>query len=399
MTAAEDLSEVVRSFLADQGSKARIHGTSKAGSLVIEQGLLTHFLGLKNLGARYRQAQGSTKALWLERMLVALRPIPEGSRRARLPGRLLPRLRLELAVEQQRVERGIVEQLHGLSAPDMLLASKPWAGGLAVLLAYEMAEEAVDVAEVHLKSWGIGYDEGYQIALESLRARPAPKPLEVSSGLFASTAADGFDAARLLLPELWADLKVRGKPVAMAPHQDALFITGADDDDALAHLASLALDLGQQPLGISAQTFVLESGKWQPWAPAAARPCARPLSLARLPETARAYERQKALLEAQAELERREEAVAPFVVLRDDDQELVSATVWIEGTEPLLAQAERIAFAAKPKAEGEETLRAVALPWDEAVALEGVTLEPTRHVPPRWRARGFPPLSALETDD
>jgi hypothetical protein len=289
--------------------------------------------------------------------------------------------------------------MHGLAAPDMLLASRPWVGGLSTLLAYEMAEEAVDVAEVHLKSWKVGFDEAFQIALASLRARPAPKPLEVASGLFASTAADGFDAARLLLPELWAGLKVRGTPVAMAPHQDALFITGADDDDALAHLASLALDLGQQPLGISAQTFALENGQWVAWAPAADRPCARPLELARLPEVARAYERQKALLEAQAELERREETVAPFVVLRDDERELVSATVWVEGTEPLLARAERIAFAARPRQAGDETLRAIALAWEEAIALPGVKLEPTRDVPERFRARGFPPMNLLETED
>lgn len=398
MTSADELSLAVREFLAAQGSQARFLGRSTGGSLVFEQGLCTHFLSLKQLGARYDKASGPARALWLERMLVALRPVPQGPVRARLPGRLLPRLRPTIAVEQQRTERGLVEQLHGLSAPDMLLASRPWLGGLSTLLAYEMAEEAVDVAEVHLKTWGVGLDEALAIALKSLESRPPPKPLEVASGLFASTAADGFDAARLLVPALWAGLKVRGKLVAMAPHQDALFLTGADDDDALAHLASLALDLGQQPLGISAQPFILENGAWAAWAPAASRPCARPLELARLPEVARAYDRQKALLEAEAEVERREEAVAPFVVLRDDDQQLVSATVWMEGTEPLLARADRIAFAARPTQPGDETLRAVALPWDEAVAMPGVSLEPTRHVPERFRARGFPPMKLLETD-
>lgn len=398
MTSAEELSQAVRDFLAAQGSQARFLGRSPGGSLVFEEGVRTHFLGLKHLGARYDKVGAAARPLWLERMLVGLRPIPSGPVRARLPGRLLPRLRPTIAVEQQRTERGLVEQLHGLAAPDMLLASRPWAGGLSTLLAYEMAEEAVDVAEVHLETWGLSLDEALAIARASLAARPPPPPLEVASGLFASTAADGFDAARLLLPELWAGLKVRGKLVAMAPHQDALFLTGADDDDALAHLASLALDLGQQPLGISAQPFILENGAWAAWAPAASRPCARPLELARLPEVARAYERQKALLEAEAEVERRDETVAPFVVLRDDDQSLVSATVWMEGTEPLLARADRIAFAARPSQPGDETLRAIALPWDEAVALPGVTLEPTRHAPARFRARGFPPMKLLEGD-
>ena len=399
MSAAEDLPHVVRDFLAAQGSKARIWGANKAGSLVIEQGLLTHFLGLKQLGGRYREAKGLAKTLWLERMLVALRPVPTEKRKERLTGRLLPRLRTEMAIEQQRIERTIVEQLHGLSAPDMLLAHRPWQGGLATLLAYEMAEEAVDVAEIHLEAWGVQFDEGLSIALKSLKDRPLPKPLEVASGLYASTAADGFDAARLLLPELWTEVKVRGKTVAMAPHQDALFITGTDDDDALSHLGQLALDLGQQPLGISAQLFVLESGGWKPWTPPADRGCSRPLAIARLPEIARAYERQKALLEAQAELERREEAVSPFVVLRDDEQDLVSATVWIEGTEPLLAKADRIAFAAKPSGTGDEPLKAIALAWDEAAALPGVKLERTRDVPERYRARGFPPAKLLESPD
>jgi hypothetical protein len=399
VSAAEDLSKVVREFLAAQGSQAKISGPTQAGSLVIEQGLLTHFLGLKNLGARYREAQGGAKNLWLERMLVALRPIPKGPRKERVAGRLLPRLRTEIAIEQQRTERGIVEQMHGLAAPDMLLAHRSWKGGLALLLAYEMAEEAVDVAEVHLQSWGLARDEAFELALQSLRSRPPPKPLEVAAGLFASTAADGFDAARILLPELWADLKVKGKLVAMSPHQDALFLTGSDDEEALEHVASLALDLGQQPLGISAQTFILEGKEWKPWSPEPARRSARALELARLPEIARAYERQKTLLEAQAELERREETISPFVVLRDDEKQLVSATVWIEGTEPLLAKAERIAFAAKPKPGEEESLRAVALPWDEALAIPGVSVERTKDVPERYRARGFPPMNLIEAED
>jgi hypothetical protein len=390
---------VVREFLAAQGSPARIVRSTPSGPVVIEQGLITHFVGLKALGARYRDAQGTAKALWLERMLVALRPIPKGSRKEHLRGRLLPRLRTSMAIEQQRTERLIVEQMHGLAAPDMLLAHKPWLGGISTLLAYEMAEEAVDVAEVHLKSWGLGFDEAFNMALEGLRSRPPPKALEVAPGLYASTAADGFDAARLLLPELWTSLEVKGSLVAMAPHQDALFLTGSEDDAALEHVASLALDLGQQPLGISAQTFILEGKTWKPWSPDAKRPCARPLELAKLPEIARAYERQKTLLEAQAELERREEAVAPFVVLRDDEKQLVSATVWIEGSEPLLAKAERIAFAAKPAPGSEESLRAVALPWEEALALPGVKLERTKDVPERYRARGFPPMNLIEAEE
>lgn len=396
---ADDIATIVRDFLAQERSPAQLVGPSRGGALVIEHGRLTHFLGQKVLAARQGQVAPGARRLWLERMLVALRPVPALPRADLLPGRLLPRLRATLAVEQQRTERVIVERVHGLSAPDMLLASRPWVGGLSTLLAFEMAEEAVDVAELHLKNWGVDFDRGLALALEGLKQRSSSKPLEVASGLYASTAADGFDAARLLLPELWEGLQVRGKKVAMVPHQDALFIAGSDDDDALSHLASLALDLGQQPLGISAQTFALEGGAWVPWTPDPARPCAALLENARLPERARGYERQKALLEAQAELDHVADEISSFVILRDDDQQLVSAAVWLEGTEPLLPRAERIAFAIRPKeapAEGEPSLRAFAIPWDEAVAIAGVKLEPTSHQPERFRARGFPPLSVLE---
>ena len=381
--------EVVREFLAREAPGLAPRVTGDGGQLVVALGPVTHFVGLKVLERRCGGVEGASLPLWLERSLIALRTAPAHVDLEKVRARLVPRLRTQASVDFLELEAQLLQQMHGETAPDLRVAHRPWVGGLAELLAFEMAEEAVDVAEVHLRHWGLTREDAMAHARATLAGRSGVELQQVSAGLFHAPFGDGNDAARLLVPGVFESVAVRGELLAMAPHQEALFVTGTEEAEGLSQLAGIALELGQQPLALSGELFRFADGGFQRWTPPPEHPAAPVLRSALLPTQVRSYERQKELLDAQAELSGSGEEAAPFLVLRDEAGGLVSATVWMEGQEPLLARADRIAFARSASRDGDE-IRAVAMEWDEALALPGVTLEPTAHRPERWKARGFP---------
>lgn len=86
--------------------------------------------------------------------------------------------------------------------------------------------------------------------LSSLPTEPA------APGVFRVHSGDSYEAARLLLPQIWEPLsrQVSGDLLVVAPTRDVVFATGSADPAAVASMSKLAkeaFDAGPYPLSTS----------------------------------------------------------------------------------------------------------------------------------------------------
>jgi uncharacterized protein YtpQ (UPF0354 family) len=115
-----------------------------------------------------------------------------------------------------------------------------------------------------LQSWRLDHEAAFALAAHNLRARSARTRLvcELTScgPLFAARTGDGRDSARVLLPELYAELATRvGPEVCIAiPHRDTFLACAGTDRELVQELARRAADhAARAPHALSARTFRL----------------------------------------------------------------------------------------------------------------------------------------------
>jgi hypothetical protein len=109
---------------------------------------------------------------------------------------------------------------------------------LQVVVPLSKSQQAV-VSNDLLARWGVGPETAFHAAGENLR-RASEKGwgmMAESPGVYFSTWNDGFDAARLAFPRVFAHAPLRGRAVALAPSTRALAFAGSDDEEGLFHLA------------------------------------------------------------------------------------------------------------------------------------------------------------------
>jgi hypothetical protein len=84
---------------------------------------------------------------------------------------------------------------------------------------------------------------------------------------------DEHTAARLLLPELFERLKVRGELVVMTPTADRMLVADSADRNALLGLFEISSSLRKQPRPIPMQPMVLRKEVWEPFVLKPNHPC------------------------------------------------------------------------------------------------------------------------------
>jgi hypothetical protein len=261
-------------------------------------------------------------------------------------------------------------------------------GELVLELVYDWPTAVSSIAPEQLDGWGITLEEAVRTARANLRERTPGTFAQLEPGVFASAWHDTYDSSRLVLTELISRLDVRGDPVALLPHRDHLFVTGANDESGLGRVAELARPLLDEPHRVTGRAFVWRDGAWQPFVPADGHPHRRRfLDLVRVTDAAN-YEEQKQALEEQARARGDDVFVASVLVATDPASgETTTVCSWTEGVPTLLPRADRIAFVSP--GEAEET-SIVYVPWDDALALMSGAMTAQGIDPERWRVDRFP---------
>jgi hypothetical protein len=177
--------------------------------------------------------------------------------------RLLPAVRNRRLLLADPTTSGAVDPMAGAAFIDVV-------GDLAAVPA--IAERASVTLLNHrtLRNWGVDPRDALARAVDNLRAASAPKFERDEDGFYVSRFEDQFDAGRILLPELFAGLKLSGPPIAIVASRRCLVLAGAADDEGLLRMAGYVERLmNKETRPISCRPILLNSGKWWPLNPEA----------------------------------------------------------------------------------------------------------------------------------
>lgn len=258
------------------------------------------------------------------------------------------------------------------------------AGDLALVLALDTPNGIHLLERSKLESWGIGYEDANKVAIENLRAATTPSFEQIGTGIWLSQWGDAYDAARLMLPEVFATLPLNGRPVVLVPDRDRLLVTGSEDTQGLrvmVYVANKIREEAHRPL--SGTALMLLDGVWREFTPEGDLG----IEFANLSKLFRAqdYADQKQLLERKFAAENRDVFVATYQLLENaGDPAYRSLCTLTKGVPSFLPKTDDIAFVFL-----EENLNLRA-PWDAIQLAAPHFFRRQEMYPERWFVDAFP---------
>jgi hypothetical protein len=238
------------------------------------------------------------------------------------------------------------------------------------------------LTEADIEKWRVPVDQVFADALANVRAKPCEwRAYGAAHGV---AAPDSYIAARLLCDESILALAVRGRPVAVVPDRDTLFVTGSEDEEGLAGLAILVeQQLKEANRRISARPMELTKGGWQPFEP----PASVRNSFARSARMldAEYWEGFQAALEKDLSARDQDIFVARLSVYTENDTGVAhSMVVWSKDVDSIFPVADRVHFY-----EGKDKPTRVAL-WADVMRVMGPFMKNLEGLPVRYRVNAFP---------
>lgn len=298
---------------------------------------------------------------------------------------LLPVIRHVYGLESSTIEMGDVP----FGDLYTTYAMQPFAGGLAVGIAFDTEHAVIQVGDKTLAQWNRSLDDVLAIAIDNLRHKAAPQFSELSPGLFVSQYGDFYDAARILLPEIAWQLRLNGHPVAMIPNRTCLLITGDQDAAGLSTMISTADQvLQEQSRPLSADMFRLDGQAWQPWTPPGEP--GTPLHNLRQQMLAVDYQTQQDVLRRDYERQGIDVFVASFGLAQNKGETRIhSYSVMTKDVESVLPKTDVLIL---NRLDSDDC---VIVPWEAFADEFGDLLERLPHVLPRYRVKAYPSESQL----
>jgi hypothetical protein len=288
---------------------------------------------------------------------------------------LRPRLWLRASFEQMRI-RSLLES----AEPKPLdLPAEPIGEHLLLSLAYDWPHAVQSIS----------FYEAMEFARDQLRDSTVSYA-KMSEGLYSFMSGDTYDASRIALIDRIESFEVKGKPVAIVPSRDALFVTGSDDEAGLTALAALARHGLTQPYSLSAIPLILEDGQWQDWLIPPDHPNHADFHQLELSWLAPLYDHQESDLKQIMTRQNLDIFVARFFTAQSQNGQLITYCVWGKDTDTLLPVTQRICFFQS------EATPPLFADWSTTIAHCAHLMERTEHYPPRYRVRDFPDQSTLE---
>lgn len=150
-----------------------------------------------------------------------------------------------------------------------MLVYRPLLADLMITYVIDEAGSLAYINENHLERWGIAEHELHAQALTNLQTRTAERGSYTATGsgaqrLIVFNAQDGFDATRLLLSGLLAQIQPQfpGAMVIGIPNRDFLIAFSDADRTILANVAvQIQRDAAERDHGLTDQLFTLVNGE------------------------------------------------------------------------------------------------------------------------------------------
>lgn len=262
-------------------------------------------------------------------------------------------------------------------------ASRPLQDGLAILLGVDRPHSLTIVTLDHLSTWERSFVEVLEVAMTNLRRREPLAFEREEGGFFVSAGDDYNDVSRLLVPETFAALELKGSPVAIPVTRDLLLVGGSEEPEALSAMAVYArMVLERHGPSVSHTPLVFADGAWQAYE--ATGPAFRALAAL---QAANLYEREHPRLAERLERDGRSAAIAGLALLPEGEG-VASVALWTE-PESLIPRADYVVVRTGA---GETLARA----WSDVEAAVGaLPLEPNT-VWSFYLTGGWPSAEALD---
>lgn len=150
-----------------------------------------------------------------------------------------------------------------------MIVYRPFLADLIISYVIEEPSSVAYISEQHLERWGLAEHELHEQAMANLRRRTAERGSHTVTGegyqrLVIFDAQDGFDATRLLLPDLiepWA-AGLPGTMVVGIPNRDFLIIFSDSDRTILTAVAhQIQREAAERAYGLTDQLFTVRGGQ------------------------------------------------------------------------------------------------------------------------------------------
>ncbi len=160
----------------------------------------------------------------------------------------------------------ILNEIHEQQLPVLLY--RPFLGELMITYVIDEGETVAYVTRDHLTSWALAEELLHQRAIANLRQRTTPPRISGTGrrSLLIWASQDGYDATRLLLPDLLQPFarQLGGTVVFGVPTRDLLIGFGDDDNDIFERLAAqITEDATSGPYPLTDQLFTMQNGRIQ----------------------------------------------------------------------------------------------------------------------------------------
>jgi uncharacterized protein YtpQ (UPF0354 family) len=155
-----------------------------------------------------------------------------------------------------------------------MIVYRPLLGDMMITYVISEGSRLAYINEQHLDRWQIGAHDLHEQAIINLRQRTDDRGSYTVTGegarrLIIFNTQDGFDATRLLLPDMLAGLRGQfpGRMVIGVPNRDFMILFSDADESILANVASqIEADAAQQANGLTDRLFTLEGGEVREYA-------------------------------------------------------------------------------------------------------------------------------------
>ena len=301
----------------------------------------------------------------------------------------------------------VVRERHYLNtSPHDILPNRLLSEHHVALLAFDQPETISTIPQEYLDKWGVDFDQAYQKCLENLGPiSPLLGFTRQCPGFYASNYDDNYDTSRIVLPELFSGLDLRGDPVVMALNRSTLLVTGADDQDGLSAMAQFATHIVDHPRFRSGIPLRLVDSHWETYRPANDHPSIRLFKTLWFRTMSLACLRQRDALKERCQKEGIDVFVANYLEApREPASEYGSCCVWSEGVPSLLPRTDFVCLLSSEfRLRVSETTyvadadQPVTVTWEILQKTVGDLMEPLDVYPARYHVPNFPSKEQIQT--
>jgi hypothetical protein len=262
------------------------------------------------------------------------------------------------------------------------LVWRPVAADVIACCVEETESSLSFVNESALERWGVAAEQVLDDAFANMQALP----VEFGVGEIATfvNAADSFIAARLVCDAAVRQLPLKGRPVAVVPDRDTLFMVGSEDEEGIAALARLnARQFEDANRHISGRPLVLSESGWQEFVPPESSRVAFGNVIRRF--DASFWSDYQKLLEKDLEARGEDIFVAEMALYEDNETgAYFTSLAWTRDVDSILPVVERVNFFDSI----DESIRYAS--WPDVLRVMGGVMTRLDGAPMRYRVKGFP---------